>query len=108
MAVGIVKSTKTAKEVFDEFEKSPDEVPHINGAPTFLQLHEIIQYIEGNCMAIADDRDLNIKVWQGPPFNGHIRPPKWTGSTDPTVGTAPEYGRPGGRTNPSKLGQLQQ
>ena len=58
MAVGIVQSTKTAKEFFDEFEKSPDEVPHISGTPTFLQLHGIIHYIEGNCMAIADDRDI--------------------------------------------------
>ena len=30
---------------------------HIIGAPTFLKLHELFQYIEGNCMAIPDDRD---------------------------------------------------
>ena len=54
MAVGIVQSTKTAKEFFDEFEKSPEEVPRITGTPTFLQLHGIIHCIEGNCMAIAD------------------------------------------------------
>ena len=58
MAVGVTESTKTAKDFFDEFEKSPDEVPRISGAPTFLQLHGIIHHIKGNCMVIADARDL--------------------------------------------------
>ena len=57
MAGPFVKSTTTAKEYFDGFETSPDEVEHIMGAPTFLQLHKLFQYIEGNCMAIPDDRD---------------------------------------------------
>ena len=41
----------------DGFKTSPDEVEHISGAPTFLQLHDIFQYVEENCMAIPDDRD---------------------------------------------------
>ena len=53
-----VESTTTAKDYFDGFETSPEEVEHISGAPTFLQLHEVFQYIERNCMAIPDDRDL--------------------------------------------------
>ena len=53
-----MESTTTAKDYFDGFDTSPDEVDHIIGAPTFLQLHELFQYIEGNCMAIPDDRDV--------------------------------------------------
>ena len=58
MAGPFVESTTTAKDYFDGFETSPEEVDHIIGAPTFLQLHEVFQYIERNCMAIPDDRDL--------------------------------------------------
>ena len=57
MAGPFVESTTTVKEYFDGFETSPDEVEHIIGAPTFLQLHELFQYIEWNCMAIPDNRN---------------------------------------------------
>ena len=45
------------QDYFDGFETTPDEVEHISGAPTFLQLYDVFRYVEGNSMAIPDDRD---------------------------------------------------
>ena len=51
-------STTTAQDFLNELDKSPNEVEHIVGPPTFLVLYEVLQHMEGNLMYILDHQDV--------------------------------------------------